>query len=196
MSSGCPPDETTELIRSPGHLADAPIDFQVQHVGMPPTVRPLIATDFLQARPMLLDMRFVDDETALEQRFPAFCTHPDWAVLGAFEEGTLLGYAAAQDYGPHIRSGNSHLTAKLHDLYTVPEHRRKGVGRALMRSMEAWGKARGLRYLFWYANLREATPAYIGMGYTAGEEVQEGFRFFEIDYGEANTRIPHPLRGS
>ena len=32
------------------------------------------------------------------------------------------------------------------------------------------------------------------MGYTAGDEVQEGFRFFEIDYGEANTRIPGPER--
>ena len=60
---------------------------------MPPTVRPLIAPDFPQALPMLLDMRFVDSETALEQRFPAFCTHPDWALLGAFEGETLLGYA-------------------------------------------------------------------------------------------------------
>lgn len=49
---------------------------------------------------------------------------------------------------------------------------------------------------YWYAKLREATPAYIGMGYRAGEELQEGFRFFEIDYGEENTRMPHPLRGS
>jgi hypothetical protein len=61
--------------------------------------------------------------------------------------------------------------------------------------MEAWAKARGLRYLYWYANLREAAPAYIGMGYTAGDEVQEGFRFFEIDFGEGNTRMPHPERG-
>ena len=67
---------------------------------------------------------------------------------------------------------------------------------ASSQSMEAWGKARSLRYLFWYAKLREATPAYIGMGYRAGEELQEGFRFFEIDYGEENTRMPHPLRGS
>ena len=184
------------MIRLLGHLTDASINFQVQHIGMFPTVRSLITTDFLQVRPMLHNMRFVGNETALEQRFPAFCTHPDWALLGAFEGDTLLGYAAAQDYGPHLRSGNSHRTAKLHDLYTLPEYRRTGVGRTLMQSMEAWGKARGLRYLFWYANLREATPAYIGMGYTAGEEVQEGFRFFEIDYGEANTRIPHPLRGS
>ena len=145
---------------------------------------------------MLIDMGFVEDETALAARFPACCQHPDWAMLGAFEGATLLGYAAVQDYGPHIRSGDSHRTAKLHDLYTAPDAQRRGVGRELMQAVEAWGKARGLRYVFWYANLREATPAYTGMGYTAGEEVQEGYRFFEIDFGEASTRIPHPERGS
>ncbi|ULH16678.1 GNAT family N-acetyltransferase [Deinococcus sp. KNUC1210] len=158
------------------------------------TLRPLIPSDFGQARPMLLDMGFVESETALETRFPEFCTRPDWALLGAFEAEQLLGYAALQEYGTHLRSGNSHRTAKLHDLYTAPQARRRGVGRALMRSAEAWARARGLRYLFWYANLREATPAYMGMGYTAGEEVQEGYRFFEIDFGEASTRIPAPER--
>lgn len=63
-----------------------------------------------------------------------------------------------------------------------------------MQATEAWAQARGLRYLYWYANIREATPAYAGMGYTPGEEVQEGYRYFEIDYGEANTRIPAPER--
>ena len=159
-------------------------------------VRPLTPNDFEQIRPMLIDMGFVEDETALAERFPAFCQHPKWAMLGAFEGETLLGYAAAQDYGPDLRSGDSHRTAKLHDLYTAPAARRTGVGRELMRAVEGWGRARGLRYVFWYANLREATPAYVGMGYPAGEEVQEGYRFFEIDFGEANTRLPHPERGS
>jgi GNAT superfamily N-acetyltransferase len=159
------------------------------------TVRPLTPADFEQVRPMLIDMRFVDDEAALDKRFPVFCTHPDWALLGAFEGETLRGYAALQDYGPHLRSGNSHRTAKLHDLYTAPTARRRGVGRTLMQAAEAWGKARGLRYLFWYANLREVTPAYVGMGYKAGEE-SEGFHFFEIDFGEPNTRQPHPERGT
>lgn len=69
---------------------------------MPPTVRPLTAADFLQARPMLLDMGFVEDEAALAARFPGFCLQSDWALLGAFDGDILLGYAAAQDYGPHL----------------------------------------------------------------------------------------------
>ncbi|GGR25253.1 GNAT family N-acetyltransferase [Deinococcus ruber] len=158
------------------------------------SVRPLLPDDFEQARPMLLDMGFVENEAALEARFAEFCTRPDWGLLGAFEAERLLGYAVLQDYGTHLRSGSSHRTAKLHDLYTAPQARRRGVGRELMQEAEAWARARNLRYLFWYANLREATPAYVGMGYTAGEEIQEGYRFFEIDFGEANTRIPAPER--
>lgn len=163
---------------------------------MPLTVRPLTPADFPQVRPMLLDMGFVDDAEALEARFPGFCTHPDWALLGAFEDERLLGYAAVQDYGPHLRSGNRHRTAKLHDLYTAPEFRRRGVGRTLMQAVEAWAQAHDLRYVFWYANLREATPAYERMGYVPGPEVQEGYRFFEIHYGDPATRLPHPERGS
>jgi len=159
------------------------------------TVRPLTPADYTQVKPMLIDMRFVDDEAALAERYPAFCTRPDYALLGAFEGETLLGYAGLHDY-PHLRSGDTHRTAKVDDLYTVPTARSRGVGRTLRQAAEVWGRARGLRYLFWYANLREATPAYIGMGYTAGEEVQEGYRFFEINFGEANTRQVHPKRGS
>ncbi|GGL05325.1 aminoglycoside acetyltransferase [Deinococcus radiotolerans] len=145
---------------------------------------------------MLLDMGFMEDESAMEARFPVFCVCPDWVLLGAFRDGLLLGYAAAQDYGPHLRSGSSHRTAKLHDLYTAPGARGQGVGRTLMRGVEAWAQARGARYLFWYANLREATPAYERMGYTPGAEVQEGYRFFEVDFGERMSRQPHPERGS
>lgn len=144
---------------------------------------------------MLPDMGFVEDEAELAARFPAFCVHPEWVVLGAFRDG-VLGYAAAQDYGPHLRSGNSHRTAKLHDLYTAPDARGQGVGRTLMRGIEAWAQARGARYLFWYANLREATPAYERMGYMPGAEVQEGYRFFKVDFSERTARQPHPERGS
>ncbi|GGN32141.1 hypothetical protein [Deinococcus daejeonensis] len=57
-------------------------------------------------------------------------------------------------------------------------------------------EARGAQYLFWYANLREATPAYKRTGYAPGAEVQEGYRFFEVDFSVRTTRQPHPERGS
>lgn len=158
----------------------------------PPTVRPALPADF----PMLLDMGFVEDEVALETRFPAFCAREDFALLVAEDtEGRLLGYAAVHDYGPHLRSGNSHRTARLDDLYTVPGARKQGVARLLMRAVEDWARARPLRYVFWYANDHSAAPAYERMGYRSADAGQEGSRFFEIDLGEAKTRTPHPLRG-
>lgn len=161
------------------------------------TVRPAVPADFPALRPMLLDMGFVEDEQALARRFPAFCTREDCAVLVAEDSGgRLLGYAAVHDYGPHLRSGDSGRTAKLDDLYTVPEARRQGVARRLMGAVEDWARARPLRYVFWYANDHSAAPAYERMGYRSADAGQEGYRFFEIDFGEANTRTPHPLRGS
>ncbi|BDP42172.1 aminoglycoside acetyltransferase [Deinococcus aetherius] len=163
----------------------------------PLLVRPATPADFPALRPMLLDMGFVEDETALAARFPSFCQREDFALLVAEDEaGRLLGHAAVHDYGPHLRSGNSGRTAKLDDLYTVPDARRQGVARTLMCAVEDWARARPLRYVFWYANEHSATPAYERMGYRAAEAGQEGYRFFEIDLGAPDTRTPHPLRGS
>ncbi|EYB68824.1 hypothetical protein DEIPH_ctg017orf0198 [Deinococcus phoenicis] len=88
---------------------------------LPPTVRPAVPTDFFALRPMLRGMGFVEDEAALAGRFPCW-----WR--------RLLGYAAVHDHGPHLRSGHSHRTAKLDDLYTVPDARKQGVARTLMRA--------------------------------------------------------------
>ncbi|WP_322618435.1 GNAT family N-acetyltransferase [Deinococcus terrestris] len=101
-----------------------------------------------------------------------------------------------QEYGPHLRSGNSHRTAKLNDLYTVARVRRQGVGRALMQGVEAWARSRPLRYVFWYANQREAGLAYQAMGHQPAPSGQEGYDFYEIDLGDPALRQPHPLRGS
>ncbi len=64
-----------------------------------------------------------------------------------------------------------------------------------------WRTGRGpgpcaLRYVFWYANDSSAGPAYERMGYSSADAGQEGYRFFEIDFGDPGTRTPHPLRGS
>ena len=145
---------------------------------------------------MLLEMGFVDDEAALEGRFAGFCRDEAHTLLVAVLGGQVVGYAALQDYGTHLRSGNRHRTAKLDDLYTRPDFRRRGVARTLMQAVEHWAQARPLRYVFWYANTHEAGPAYRRMGYQAADAGQEGFLFFEIDLGDPATRTPHPTRGS
>ena len=95
-------------------------------------------------------MGFVDDEAALRERFPSFCASKDHLLLVAVEDdGTLVGYAALHDLGQHLRSGNMHRMVKLDDLYTAPEHRRRGVASLLMGDVEAWARSQPVRYFFW-----------------------------------------------
>lgn len=160
-------------------------------------VRPAVAADFPALKPMLLDMGFVDDEVALETRFPFFCGNPERPLfIAEANGGEVVGYALLHDYGLHIRAGGSQRTAKLEDLYTTPAWRRRGVARLLMSAVEDWARARPLRCVFWYANTHEAGPAYQRMGYRPDDAGQEGFLFFEIDLGDPATRLPHPERGS
>ncbi|CAM3784093.1 GNAT family N-acetyltransferase [Deinococcus frigens] len=122
---------------------------RARRYGVRMHVRPATPADFPALKPMLLDMGFVEDESALERRFPSFCGNPLRPVLVAQADGgEVAGYAALHDYGPHLRSGESHRTAKLEDLYTVPGWRRRGVARLLMRAVEDWARARPLRYVF------------------------------------------------
>jgi GNAT superfamily N-acetyltransferase len=155
-------------------------------------VRSAVPADFPALKPMLMDMGFVEDEAALEARFPEFCGDAARPLLVAESQtGVVTGYAALHDYGPHLRSGDSHRTAKLDDLYTTPGWRRRGVARLLMNAVEDWARARLLRYVFWYANAGEAGAAYRAMGYRPDDAGQEGFLFFEIDLGDPLPRTPH-----
>lgn len=159
-------------------------------------IRPARTEDFGQLLPMLLDMGFMDDEAALRRRLPSFCAATDHTLLVADDDGQVVGYAALHDFGPHLRSGDSHRTAKLDDLYTHPAHRRRGVARTLMEAVTEWARDRPIRYVFWYANQGDAGAAYQAMGYRPEGSGQEGYDFYEIDLGDPSERIPHPHRGT
>lgn len=146
---------------------------------------------------MLVDMGFVDDESALRERFPRFCASADHPIFVAIDKGgSMLGYAALHDLGEHLRSGDAHRTVKLDDLYTAPDHRRRGVARLLMQVVESWARSRPVRYVFWYANQGPAGAAYQAMGYRPEGSGQEGFDFYEIDLGDPARRLSHPRRGT
>lgn len=159
-------------------------------------IRPVKPTDLQALKPMLDDMGFIDDHDLLADRFPLFCSDQQCGFLLAEQNNQILGYALAQDFGIDLRSGNDHRTAKLHDLYVLPEFRRRGVASQLIDAIKIWAKERPLRYVFWYANQREASPIYQKMGYQPEGSGQEGYDYFEIDFGNPKSRTPHPTRGS
>lgn len=87
---------------------------------------------------------------------PDEVTNANWArfmdpaepmyVWGAFEGEKLLGIVQCV---AHRTSWSEKLTCYLQDLFTVPEARGKGVGRALIEFIYAETERRGWSRLYW-----------------------------------------------
>jgi len=80
------------------------------------------------------------------------------AFLGADATGFLL--VAQAEAAPVVGYATGHATYEtefaargfyMGDLYVAREHRRRGVGRALVAGMAAEARARGARFLWWTA---------------------------------------------
>lgn len=149
---------------------------------MPITVRSLLAEDWPGLWPMLKDMGVNGDHPDTQrERYLGLVADPRWVILGAQADGELAGYAAVQDHGPHLRSGDDHRVARLHDLYVRPDLRMGGVGRALMAAVSEWARHR-VRYLEWQAHRERAVPFYERLGYKGDPCPQPEYPTFEIDF--------------
>ncbi|HEY8456283.1 MAG TPA: GNAT family N-acetyltransferase [Actinopolymorphaceae bacterium] len=148
---------------------------------MPPTIREVTSDDWPSFWPLLSGMGTDDDEPVARQRFDELLRDPRWTILVADEGGRLIGYAALQDYGPHLRTGNLHRLARLHDLYVHPDSRRQGVGRVLMEAVTRWG-AEHVRYVEWQAGEKTAAPFYEHLGYRGEPCPQPEYPTFVIDF--------------
>jgi aminoglycoside 6'-N-acetyltransferase I len=62
-------------------------------------------------------------------------------------EGPALGFVEASIRTDYVNGTNYSPVAFLEGLYVIPEARRQGAGRALVRAVEAWSKAAGCREL-------------------------------------------------
>jgi GNAT superfamily N-acetyltransferase len=111
--------------------------------------------------------------------FAELVADPRWVALG-YDDGGLVGYAAVQDYGTHLRGGSRHH-GRLHDLYVVPERRGAGIGRALMDGAVEWASTR-VRYLEWQAHHERSAPFYEALGYRGQPCPQPDYPTFEIDF--------------
>ncbi|CAN5166632.1 GNAT family N-acetyltransferase [soil metagenome] len=102
---------------------------------------------------------------------------PEQLLCVADVEGAILGYAWAQDYGPHLRSGESVI--RIHDLFVRAEERRHGVGSALFSHVRRWADERGAAYIQWQAS-PAALPFYRSLGLTGDPCPDPDHPFFEI----------------
>lgn len=87
----------------------------------------------------------------------------EYHFVGVAEaHGRVIGYAWAQDYGPHLRSGEA--IVRIHDLFVDPDERRRGAGAALFSHVRDWASERGATYLQWQAS-HDAIPFYRALGH-------------------------------
>ena len=96
-------------------------------------------------RERMLDSPLHKDYDALENplEWPSLFDTSNWAAFSAWDEGRRIGGAiAAMDTpGVDMLEGRSDLVV-VWDLRIAPRARGQGVGTALFRAVEAWGRAR------------------------------------------------------
>lgn len=119
-----------------------------------------------------------DSETAARRRILRVLASNDHFLPVAAVDETIVGYAWAQNYGPHIRTGQS--IVRLHDLFVAPDSRMKGVGTKLFEAVVNWAREAGAAWLQWQAS-RSALPFYTHLGIVphAAEDLEHPF--FEIE---------------
>lgn len=143
-------------------------------------VRSVEEDDWPLLWPLLHEMGKTDAERAVRQRVHSIMRRPDFFMPVAVTHGELAGYAWAQDYGPHIRTGKS--IVRLHDLFVVPRWRKQGAGSALFSAVKSWARERGAKWLQWQATT-SAMPFYWRLGLTPHAAEDPEHPFFEIEFG-------------
>lgn len=129
-------------------------------------------------------MGTAEDEGTARTTCEALLADAAWLIVVAEHRGELRGYAAAQDYGPRLRASTAGRFGRLHDLYVVRDHRRQGIGRKLMDTVESWASGR-VAYLHWQAHEERSAPFYERLGYRGDPCPQPNYPEFEIVYPQS-----------
>jgi GNAT superfamily N-acetyltransferase len=86
--------------------------------------------------------RRVPDRAAVERRYAARVEEAERTVLVAVVDQAVVGFADAV-LNRHEARGSYHapgIDAYVEELIVTSEHRRQGIGRALMQGVEAWAR--------------------------------------------------------
>ncbi len=115
-------------------------------------IRPLAATDELQWRRLWSGyLKFYETSVPEEVYAATFARlaaqdQPDISGYLAFVDGVCAGLVHCVDHAFLWKVEN---VCYLHDLYTVPEFRNKGVARALIETVYCQARSRGIDTVYW-----------------------------------------------
>lgn len=136
------------------------------------SIRQATAVDARELLPLFGAHRQADEEDEkvdrYRERLVALVENPAHHIVVAEQGGELLGYAAAQDYGPAPHRDWS--IARMHDLWVSPDARGRGAGTALFEAVREWAERRTkVRVLEWQS-LEVAKAFYAKLG-LSGERI-------------------------
>jgi aminoglycoside 6'-N-acetyltransferase I len=105
-------------------------------------VRPAGEPDFAAWAAMRRRLWPDEDPAELDRELPG---EPGTIGLVAESEGRLVGFAEASVR--NYAEGAAGPAAYLEGIWVEPEHRRRGLARALLAAVEQWGRDLGLAHL-------------------------------------------------
>jgi aminoglycoside 6'-N-acetyltransferase I len=87
------------------------------------------------------------DPKIMAEEAPGMLKRHDMLVLLARDADTVVGFAEAAIRRDYVNGCETSPVAFVEGIYVMPEHRHKGVARALVAAVEGWARNQGIREL-------------------------------------------------
>ncbi len=143
-------------------------------------IKLLTQKDYSLLIPLFQSRGKIDSNAKILKRLHTLSEQNSHFLPIAVTKGKIIGYAWVQSYGEHVRTGD--ITARLNDLFVLPEYRNQGVATKLFVAVKKWCKSQKVRWLQWQAST-EVQQFYEKFGLKGDTKSDlEKYPFFEITF--------------